>query len=108
RLVAACMTGGVLRHDGGGELRGVLFQEPGETLDCCGLEGREGFDDEEDRSAPRDDGGFVSRNATVLVLDAEAQGPVLVVDTLPSHLRADGGLELRSARVARAGGHRRA
>ena len=108
RLLRHSITGGVLRHDDVDDLRGVLFQEPGEPLDRCGLEGREGFDDEEDRSAPRDDGGLVSRNATVLVLDAEAQGPVLVVDTLPPHLRADGGLELRSARVARAGGHRRA
>src|SRR5438876_905821 len=108
RLLRDSIAGRVLRHDHQDDFRGVLLQEPGEPFDGRGLEGREGFDDEEDRSTPRDDGGVVSRNAAALVLDAETQGTVLVLDTLSPHLPAYVGLELRLACVAHAGGHRRA
>src|SRR6266540_171080 len=60
------------------------------------------IDEEQNRSASRDDRGRVVRLAAGLICDPEVERPMLVREALALHLGADGLFELRIARVAAA------
>src|SRR6266540_2443808 len=93
----------VRRHQDEDEFRRVLLEESREAIDCVAVRrGLDRIDEEQDRSASRDDRGRVARLAAGLIRDPEVKGSVLVREALALHLGADGLFELRIARVAAA------
>src|SRR6266581_3575216 len=93
----------VRRHQDEHELRRVLLEEAREAMDRVAVRGGlDRIDEEQDRSASRDDRGRVVRLAAGVIRDPEVKRPVLVREALVLHLGADELLELRVARVTAA------
>src|SRR3989442_6962809 len=93
-------------HEDQHDLRRMLFEEPDEATDPRDPARRDRLHEEQDRTATCDDGGLVFRRAARGVVHPEPKGAMLVRQPLAVHLRADGRLEFRPARMAGAPGHR--
>src|SRR5712692_2077461 len=94
------------RREDQDDFRRVLLQESGETSEGAAPRRRDRLDEEQDRTAVRDDGRFVLRRASARIVHPEPEGAMFVQQPLAVHLNADGRLEVRPARMAGAAGHR--
>src|SRR2546426_8549453 len=81
-------------------------QESGEVSDAAAPRRRNRLDEDQDRTAARDDGRFILRRAPAGVVHAESEGAMFVRQLLAVHFPADGHLEVRPAGVAGTAGHR--
>src|SRR3989454_245039 len=94
------------RHENEDDLRRVLPQESGEASNGGAPCRANRLDEEQDRTAVRDDRRFILRRAPAGIGHPEPEGAMFVWQLLAVHLPADGRLEVRPAGVAGAAGHR--
>src|SRR5438128_3252873 len=94
------------RHENEDDLRRVLPQESGEASNGGAPCRADRLDEEQDRTAVRDDRRFILRRAPADIGHPEPEGAMFVWHLLAVHLPADGCLEVRPAGVAGAAGHR--
>src|SRR3989442_5159830 len=95
-----------MRHEDEDDFRRVLLQESREASDGAAPRRTNRLDEEQDRTAARDDGRLIVRRAPAGIVHPEPEGAMFVRQLLALHLEADDRLEVRPARVAGAAGHR--